>query len=99
MFGETSVNGRFRRSYQLNIVVIKSSEVCEVFFSYAYFKMDCRLLNSNKRYESENKEGTSSTSGKSVKSVKIENTMTATWTLVLRRHKSMAKRGHNVFCV
>jgi hypothetical protein len=32
LFGEASVNGRFRRSYQLNIVVIKSSEVFELFF-------------------------------------------------------------------
>jgi hypothetical protein len=37
------------------------------FFSYALLKMDRFLLNSNKRCESENNEGTSSTSGKSVK--------------------------------
>jgi hypothetical protein len=60
---EASVNGH--RSYQLNIVVMKSSEVLKYFFSYAHLKMDRFLLNSNKRYESENKEGTSS-SGKSV---------------------------------
>jgi hypothetical protein len=48
--------------------VIKTSEVFEVFFfSYAHFKMDRILLNRNKRCESENKEGTSTTSGKSVK--------------------------------
>jgi hypothetical protein len=40
--------------------VIKSSEV-------ALLKMDRFLLNSKKRCESENEEGTSSTSGKSVK--------------------------------
>jgi hypothetical protein len=37
------------------------------FFSYAPLKMHQFLLNSNKRCESENKEGTSSTIGKSVK--------------------------------
>jgi hypothetical protein len=37
------------------------------FFSYALLKMDQFLLNSNKCCESENKEGASSTSGKSVK--------------------------------
>jgi hypothetical protein len=48
--------------------VIKSSEAFEIFFfSYALLKMDRFLLNNNKRYESENKGGTSSTSGKSVK--------------------------------
>jgi hypothetical protein len=39
----------------------------EYFFSYALLKMDRFLLNSNKCCESENKEGASSTSGKSVK--------------------------------
>jgi hypothetical protein len=52
LFGEASVNGRFRRSYQLNIVVIKS--FLKYFFSYALLKMDRFLLNSKKRYESEN---------------------------------------------
>jgi hypothetical protein len=48
--------------------VIKSFQALEVFFfSYALLKMDRFLLNSNKRCESENKEGTSSTSGKRVK--------------------------------
>jgi hypothetical protein len=47
--------------------VINSSEVFEVFFSYALLKMDWFLLNSSKRCESENEEGTSSTSAKSVK--------------------------------
>jgi hypothetical protein len=61
--------------------------------------MDRFLLNSNKRCESENKQGTSSTSGKSVKKRKIETMTTAIWTSVLRRQKSMAKRGRNVFCV
>jgi hypothetical protein len=37
------------------------------FLSYALLKRDRFLLNSNKRCESENKEGTSSTSGKSLK--------------------------------
>jgi hypothetical protein len=37
------------------------------FFSYALLKRDRFLLNSSKRFESENKEGTSPTSGKSVK--------------------------------
>jgi hypothetical protein len=46
--------------------VIKSSEVLNYFFSYAILKMDRFLLNSNKCCESENKEGTSSTSDKSV---------------------------------
>jgi hypothetical protein len=49
---EACVNGRFRRSYHLNIVVIKLNEVLKYVF------LVC---------ESENKEGTSSTSGKSVK--------------------------------
>jgi hypothetical protein len=61
--------------------------------------MDRFLLNTNKLCESENKEGTSSTSGKSGTKREIENMMTAIWTLVLRRQKSMAKRGRNVFCV
>jgi hypothetical protein len=48
--------------------VIKSIEVFEVFFlSYALLIMDRFLLNSNRRCESEDKEGTSSTSGKNVK--------------------------------
>jgi hypothetical protein len=47
--------------------VIKSSEVLKYFFSYAVLKIDWFLLNSNKHCESENKEGTSSISGKSVK--------------------------------
>jgi Fe-S cluster assembly ATPase SufC len=38
-----------------------------IFFSYAPLKMDRFLQNSNKRCESENKEGTSPTSGKSEK--------------------------------
>jgi hypothetical protein len=46
--------------------VIKSSEVLEVFF-LKISKMDRILLNSNKRYESENEEGTLSTGGNSVK--------------------------------
>jgi hypothetical protein len=45
--------------------VIKSS--LKHFFSFALLKMARFLLNSNKRCESENKDGTSSTSGKSVK--------------------------------
>jgi hypothetical protein len=61
---EASVNGRFWTSYQLNIVVIK---FLKYFFLYTLLKMDRFLLNSHKRSESENKEGTSSTSGKSVK--------------------------------
>jgi transketolase N-terminal domain/subunit len=49
-----------------------SSEVLKYFFSYVLSKIDRILLNSNKRYESENKEGTSwkawqVASGKSVK--------------------------------
>jgi hypothetical protein len=64
--------------------VIKSSEVFEVFFFlYALLKMDQFLLNSNKHCESENKEGTLSTSGKSVKKHKNRK-LTAIWTLVLR---------------
>jgi hypothetical protein len=54
----------------LNIVVIKSSEVFQVFSSiqvFALLKMDWMLLNSNKHCESENEEDTSSSSGKSVK--------------------------------
>jgi hypothetical protein len=69
------------------------------FFSYALLKITRFLLNGNKRCESENKEGTSSNSGKSVKERKNENMMTAVWALVLRRQKSMAKRGRNMFCV
>jgi hypothetical protein len=42
-------------------------KILKYFFSYAILKMDRFLLNSNKRCEIENKEGTSSTSGKSVK--------------------------------
>jgi hypothetical protein len=57
LFTEAPVNGRFRRSYQLNIVVIKTSEVLKYFFSYIFLKMDRFLLNSNKICESENKEG------------------------------------------
>jgi hypothetical protein len=64
---EAFVNGCFQKSYQLNIIVIKSNEVLKYFFSYAILKIDRFLLNSNKRCESKNKEGTSSTSGKSVK--------------------------------
>jgi hypothetical protein len=63
---EASVNGSFRRPYQLNIVVIKSSEVFKVFILVCLLEMDRFLLNSNKCCESENKEGTSPTSGKSV---------------------------------
>jgi hypothetical protein len=58
-------------------------------------KRDRFLLNSGKRSESGNKEGTSTTSGKSVKKSKHRNMMTANWTLVLRRQKSMA----NAFCI
>jgi hypothetical protein len=47
--------------------VIEASEISEVFLSYALLKMDRFLLNSSKRCESENKEGTSPTSAKSVK--------------------------------
>jgi 23S rRNA maturation mini-RNase III len=79
--------------------VINSSEVFKCLFSYALLKMDRFLLNSNKRCDSQNKKGTSSTSGKSVKKCKIENMMAAIWTLVSRRQKSMAKRGRNAFCV
>jgi hypothetical protein len=50
--------------------VIKSSEVSEVLISYALLEMCRFLLNSNTHCESENKEGTSSTSGKSVKKCK-----------------------------
>jgi hypothetical protein len=60
----------FSEICQLNIVVIKSSEVFEVFFLICPFKNDRFLLNSNKHCESKNKEGTSSTSGKSVKTCK-----------------------------
>jgi hypothetical protein len=51
----------------MNIVVVKSSEVFEVYFPYAILKMDPFLLNSNKRCETQNKKGISLTSGKSVK--------------------------------
>jgi hypothetical protein len=64
---EASVNGSFRRLYQLNIVVMQSNEVFEVFFLICPFKNGSVLLKSSNRCESENKEGTSSTSGKSVK--------------------------------
>jgi hypothetical protein len=37
LFAKASVNGHFRRAYQLNIVVIKSSEVSQVFFSHMPF--------------------------------------------------------------
>jgi hypothetical protein len=46
--------------------VLKLSEVLKYFSSYVLLKIDRFLLNSNTRCESENKEGTSSTSGKSV---------------------------------
>jgi hypothetical protein len=86
---------------------IASTEYCydqvrwsfEVFFLVRPFKRDRVLLDSNKRCESENKEGTSSANGKSVKKRKIENMMTAIWTSVLHRQKSLAKRDRNVFCV
>jgi hypothetical protein len=53
----------------INWILLWSSQVkfLNNIFSYALLKMDRFLLNSNKRCESENKEGTSSTSGKSVK--------------------------------
>jgi hypothetical protein len=56
--------------------------------------MDWFLLNSNKRCESENTEGTSSTSGKIVKKRKNRKyDHSYFWALVLRRQKAMAKRG------
>jgi hypothetical protein len=71
----------------------------EYFFLICHLKMDRFLLNSNERCESGNKEGISSTSGKGVKKRKNRKYDDSNLDLVLRRQKSMAKRGRIVFCV
>jgi hypothetical protein len=58
--------------------------------------MDRFLLNSNMRCESENKEGMSSASGKSVKKRKNRKYDDSYLDFGFM---SMAKRGSNVFCV
>jgi hypothetical protein len=69
------------------------------FFLVCPFKNGSFLLNNNKRFKSENKEGTSTTSSECVKKGKNLKYYDRYLDLGFMLQESMAKRGHNVFCV